>query len=163
MITLRFQSLLSIPSLLSVLLLMPLAVQAQVAVKDPWVRATVPGQKATGAFMTLTADSPLSLVEVRSPVAGVVELHEMKMEDGVMRMRAISSLNLPAGTGVPLSPGGHHVMLIDIKSELNPGQTVPLTLVVEGPDRQRKTIEVKAPVLPLNARSAPQGHGSHRH
>lgn len=138
---------------------LPMHALAQVAVKDPWVRATVPGQKATGAFMTLTATTPQTLVGVRSPAAGVVELHEMKMEDGVMRMRAISSLTLPAGQGVALSPGGYHVMLIDIKQELNPGQTVPITLIVEGADRQRRNIDLQAPVLPLNARSPGQGAG----
>lgn len=145
-------------TLLLFALVLPLPVLAQVTVKDPWVRATVPGQRATGAFMTLTATTPHALVDVRSPAAGIVELHEMKMEEGVMRMRAIPSLALPAGQGVALSPGGYHVMLIDIKRELNPGQTVPITLVIEGADRQRRSIEIQAPVLPLNARSA--GHGS---
>lgn len=138
-----------------VLLGLPLAAQAQVTVKDPWVRATVAGQKATGAFMTLTADSAQSLVEARSPVAGVVEIHEMKMEGGVMRMRAIPSLSLPAGKGVSLAPGGYHVMLMDIKSELKQGQTVPITLVLEGADRQRKSVELQVPVMAVNA-SAPK-------
>ncbi|MFO0120802.1 MAG: copper chaperone PCu(A)C [Burkholderiales bacterium] len=153
------RSKLSSITLLLCALVLPIPVLAQVVVKDPWVRATVPGQKATGAFMTLTATTPQALVDVRSPAAGIVELHEMKMEDGVMRMRAIPSLALPAGQGVALSPGGYHVMLIDIKRELNPGQTVPITLIIEGPDRLRRSIEIQAPVLPLNARSAGQGSG----
>ena len=122
---------------------------AQVAVGDPWVRATVPQQQASGAFMTLTAPKGAKLVEARSPVAGTVEVHEMKRDGDVMRMRAIDALDLPAGRTVKLEPGGYHVMLMDLKQQLKPGETVPLTLVVEGKDGKRETIEVKAPVKPL--------------
>jgi copper(I)-binding protein len=85
---------------------------AQVTVKDPWVRATVPAQKATGAFMQITSAQDARLVEARSPVAGVVEVHEMVMEKEVMKMRAIKGLDLPAGKTVELKPGGYHVMLM---------------------------------------------------
>ena len=127
------------------------AVQAQVAVKDAWVRATVPQQKATGAFMQLTAEKDTRLVEARSPVAGVVEIHEMTMVDNVMKMRAVPGLDLPAGKAVELKPGGYHIMLIDLKGQVKEGDTVPVTLVVQGKDGKRETIEVKAPVRPLNA------------
>lgn len=138
---------------------LPVSTPAQVAVKDPWVRATVPGQRATGAFMTLTAATAQTLIDVRSAAARTVELHEIRLEDGVRRMRAIPSLALPAGQLVTLSPSGHHVMLIDIGQELNPGQMVTLTLTFEGPDRQRRSIDVQAPVRPLNARPAEVGSG----
>ncbi len=127
------------------------AAQAQVTVKDAWVRATVPQQKATGAFMQLTAEKDTRLVEARSPVAGVVEIHEMTMVDNVMKMRAVPGLDLPAGKAVELKPGGYHVMLIDLKGQVKEGDTVPVTLVVQGKDGKRETIEVKAPVRPLNA------------
>jgi copper(I)-binding protein len=133
---------------------------AQVAVGDPWVRATVPQQQASGAFMTLTAARGARLIEARSPVAGVVEIHEMAMEGNVMRMRAIPGLDLPAGRPVQLKPGGHHVMLMALKQTLNAGDTVPITLVFENADRQRETLEVRAPVRPLAAGSAAP---SHRH
>jgi copper(I)-binding protein len=127
-----------------------LPAQAQVAVKDPWVRATVPAQKATGAFMQLTATLDSRLVEVRSPVAGVVEIHEMAMEKDVMKMRALpNGLELPAGKGVELKPGGYHVMLMDLKQQMKEGDSVPLTLVVEGQDKKRSTIEISVPVKPL--------------
>lgn len=132
-------------------------VAAQVAVTDPWVRATVPQQKATGAFMNLTAAKGARLVEARSPVAGVVEIHEMKMENNVMRMRAISGLDLPAGKPVALAPSGYHVMLMNLKQQLKEGDTVAITLVVEDKDSRRETIEVKAPVRPL-ASGAAKGH-----
>jgi copper(I)-binding protein len=134
------------------------SVFAQVAVGDPWVRATVPQQQASGAFMTLTAAQPARLIEARSPVAGVVEIHEMAMDGNVMRMRAIPGLDLPAGKPVALKPGGYHVMLMSLNRTLAAGEVVPLTLVIETSGR-RETIEVKAPVRPLNA--AGGGHSKH--
>ncbi|MDP2135569.1 MAG: copper chaperone PCu(A)C [Sulfuritalea sp.] len=125
--------------------------QAQVTVKDPWVRATVAAQKATGAFMQITSAQDARLVEASSPVAGVVEVHEMTMEKDVMKMRAIKGLDLPAGKTVELKPGGYHVMLMDLKQQMKEGDTVPVTLVVEGKDKKRSTLEVKAPVRPLAA------------
>ncbi|RPH43060.1 MAG: copper chaperone PCu(A)C [Burkholderiales bacterium] len=131
---------------------------AQVAVGDPWVRATVPQQQASGAFMTLTAPQGARLVGATSPVAGVVEVHEMKREGDVMRMRAIAGLDLPAGRAVKLEPGGYHVMLMSLKQTLNAGDTVPLTLIFEAADRSRQTVEVKAPVRPLAQGSAAPKH-----
>ncbi len=134
---------------------------AQVTVKDPWVRGTVAEQKATGAFMLLTATADARLVSAASPVAGVVEIHEMRMEDNVMRMRAITGLALPAGKAVELKPGGYHVMLMDLKRPLKDGETVPLTLTVESKDGKRTTLEVQAPVTALAAPAG--GHMSGKH
>lgn len=130
------------------------AAQAQVQVKEPWVRATVPGQKATGAFMQLTAPTGARLVEVKSPAAGVVEIHEMAMVDNVMKMRAVAGIELPAGKAVELRPGGYHVMLMELKSAVKAGDSVPLTLVFEGKDKKRDSVEVKATVRPLGAPAA---------
>jgi copper(I)-binding protein len=121
-----------------------LAAQAQVTVKDAWVRATVPQQKATGAFMQLQSVQDVKVISAQSPVAGVVEVHEMSMDGGVMKMRAIPSLALPAGKAVELKPGGYHVMLMDLKGQVKDGDTVPVTLVVEGKDGKRQNIEIKA-------------------
>lgn len=129
---------------------------AQVTVSDAWVRATVAAQKASGAFMKLTADKGARLIEARSPVAGVVEIHEMALENNVMKMRAIAGLELPAGKPVELKPGGYHVMLMELKGPLNVGDVVPITLVFEGPDKARQSVEVKASVRALTA----GGHGS---
>ena len=141
------------------------AAHAQVPVKEPWVRATVAQQKATGAFMQLTAAQDVKLVSGSSPVAGVVEIHEMAMDNNVMRMRALASgLPLPAGKTVDLKPGGYHVMLMDLKGPIKEGEAVPLTLVIEGKDGKKQTLEVKATARPLNAaaRSEP-GPGGHHH
>jgi hypothetical protein len=131
---------------------------AQVSVKDPWVRGTVAQQKASGAFMQITSAAGGRLVGASSPVAGVVEIHEMAMDGNVMKMRAIPGLVLPAGKAVELKPGGYHVMLMDLKQALQPGQTVPITLVVEAAGGQRETVQVAAPVRALNQGAAPMHH-----
>ncbi|MBS0510586.1 MAG: copper chaperone PCu(A)C [Proteobacteria bacterium] len=152
---------LALASLVATLLSAP--VLADVTVSDPWVRATVPSQKATGAFMQLTADASSRLVAARSPVAGVVEIHEMAMASGVMKMSPIPGLDLPAGKAVELKPGGYHVMLMDLKGQVKEGDKVPLTLVIEGKDGKQQTLELTAPVRPLNAPAAskPMEHGTH--
>lgn len=140
------------------------AAQAQVTVKEAWVRATVPQQQATGAFMQLSAEQDTKLVSASSPVTPVVEVHEMAMQDGVMRMRQVPSVVLPAGKTVELKPGGYHVMLLDLKQQVKEGDTVPLTLVFEGKDGKRESLEVKVPVRALNASAKPAAaHGDHKH
>lgn len=141
-----------------------LTAQAQTTVKDPWARATVAQQKASGAFMQLQSAKGGKLLSASSPVAGVVEIHEMAMDGNVMKMRAVPSLDLPAGKAVDLKPGGHHVMLMDLKKQLKAGDTVPITLVVESAG-QRETLEVKAAVRPLSSQggSGDKGHHGHKH
>ena len=138
-----------------------LSAMADVAVKDAWVRGTTPAQKATGAFMEITSSEAASLLSASSPVAGVVEIHTMKMEDGVMKMRAIPKLDLPAGKGIKLQPGGNHVMLMDLKQQMKKGDVVPITLKIEGKDKQVQTLEIKAEVRDL-AQPATMDHG-HKH
>jgi copper(I)-binding protein len=138
------------------------AAQAQTTVKEAWVRGTVAQQKATGAFAQITSAQGGRLVSAASPVAGVVEIHEMAMEGTTMKMRALTNgLELPAGKTVELKPGGFHVMLMDLKQPLKAGDTVPLTLVVEGVDKKRETLELKVPVKAL-ATPAPK-HDGHKH
>ncbi len=150
------------PLLASLLAFSAVSAIAQVTVKDPWIRGTVPQQKATGAFMQLQADKDSRLVSAKSPVAGVVEIHEMAMEKDVMKMRALpNGLELPAGKSVELKPGGYHVMLMDLKQQMKEGDTVPITLVVEGKDKKQTSIEIKAPVKALSA--ANKTEGMHKH
>jgi copper(I)-binding protein len=144
----------------TLLALLPLTAFAQVSVKDAWVRGTVVQQKATGAFMELKADKDARLVSVKSPVAGVVEIHEMAMDKNVMRMRALpNGLELPAGKSVELKPGGYHVMLMDLKQQMKEGDSVPMTLVIEDKDKKQTTIEIKVPVKALGAKV----EHSHKH
>ena len=99
-----------------------------VQVSNAWMRPTVPGQQATGAYMSLTAPKALTLVGISTPAAGIAEVHEMKMDGDVMKMREIPALALPAGKTVNLKPGGLHVMLMDLKQPFTKGNRVPMTL-----------------------------------
>jgi hypothetical protein len=139
--------------------LVSLTTWAQTTVAEPWVRGTVAEQKATGAFFKITSAQGGKLVSAASPAAGVVEIHEMKMEGTTMRMQALASgLDLPAGKAVELKPGGYHVMLMDLKKPLKSGDSLDLTLVVEGKDGKKETITVKAPIKALGAAMAEHKH-----
>ncbi len=134
-----------------------LSALAQTTVAEPWIRGTVPQQQATGMFAHITSAKGGRLVSASSPVAGVVEVHEMAMEGNVMKMRALTTgLELPAGKSVALQPGGYHVMLMDLKQQLKAGDAVPVTLVIEGAGKVRETVELKVPVKAINA--APMQH-----
>jgi copper(I)-binding protein len=117
---------------------------AQVTVDRVWVRATVPNQSATGAFLRMTADKDVELLSVRSPVAGLAEVHEMTMDNGVMKMRAVGRLQLKAGQSVELKSGGYHLMMLDLKQQIKKGDTVPLTLEFKAADGGISKVEVKA-------------------
>jgi copper(I)-binding protein len=119
-------------------------------VKGAWIRGIVPGQKATGAFMDITSTVSARLVGAASPAAGTVEIHNMKMESGVMKMFAVDGVDLPPGRAVKLAPGGYHVMMFDLKQTLKPGDRVPLRLTFELEDRKRHTVEVQAEVRTLS-------------
>lgn len=136
--------------LLAILSLCSAATWAQTTVKDAWIRGTVAQQRATGLFAQITSPTGGRLVAASSPLAGVVEIHEMAMADNVMKMRAVPGVDLPPGKTVELKPGGYHVMLLDLKQQLREGDSVPVTLVVEGKDGKKETIELKAPVRALN-------------
>ncbi|MGV8805695.1 MAG: copper chaperone PCu(A)C [Polaromonas sp.] len=153
------------------LLLASSAVYAQgVDVSKAWVRPTVQGQKASGGFMTLTAKEGAQLVGVSTPVAGVAEVHEMKMEGDVMKMRALPALDLPAGKAVELKPGGYHLMLMELKQPLTKGSQVPLTLHFKDAKGVESQLQVMAPVsltapgvAAAKAGEMPAQHGAHAH
>jgi periplasmic copper chaperone A len=135
---------------------------AQATVTDAWVRGTVPGQTSSGAYMQLMSATGATLLGVTTPLAGVAEIHEMRMDGSVMRMRSVAKLPLPPGKTIELKPSGYHVMLMNLKQPLKPGDVVPLSIRVQGKDNLVTTIAVQAEVRPL---SAPQtaGHGAHAH
>jgi len=136
-----------------------------VAVSDPWIRATVTGQKATGAFMKITSKEGAKITGVSSPAAGVAEIHEMKMEKDVMKMAAIPSLNVPAGGAVELKPGSYHVMLMDLKAPLADKSTVPLTLTIENAKGVKSKVDLQVPVKAMNAMNtqSEHKHSDHKH
>jgi copper(I)-binding protein len=109
---------------------------AQVSVDGAWIRATVPAQKSTGAFMQVTSVKAARLVGVSSTAAGSAEIHQMEMDGQMMKMRQVDGVDLAAGA-------------------TKAGDVVALTLVVEGKDKKRESIAVKVPVKPL-AYAAPK-------
>jgi periplasmic copper chaperone A len=130
-------------------MLVAFTAQAEVTVKDAWVRGTVAGQKSSGAFLTLTSTENAKVVAVQSPVAKVAEIHVTKNDRGMMVMEHVESLALPAGKPVEFKPGGHHVMLLGIAKPLGKGESVPITFTIEDAKGKRSTLDVKAAVRPL--------------
>lgn len=141
-----------------VLSLAAVTAQAQVSVTAPWVRATVPAQKSTGAFMHLQSATAARLVGVSSPVATMVELHKMEMKGSVMKMGPVDGIDLPAGKGVNLASGGYHIMLTGLKKQLKAGDAVSLTLELVGEGDKRERVTVKVPVKPMTFVSPHAGH-----
>lgn len=129
---------------------------ATISVTDAWARATMPGQKVSGAYMQIASDADARLVGVSSPVVPRVEVHEMKMDGDVMRMREVKAIDLPRGKTVSLAPGGYHIMLMNLAKPIAAGDVIPLTLVIEA-DGKRQMVDVKA-----EAR-APMGGGAMHH
>lgn len=134
--------------------------QAQsVTIKDAWIRGMVQGQTATGAFMEITAKSAVRLVGVATPVTKHAEVHNMTMENGVMKMFPVDGVDVPAGKTVRLASGGYHVMLMNLPKALNAGDRVPLQLTFELADRKRETVELSVEVRDVRGQPAPQ----HKH
>lgn len=131
------------------------AASQPVQVKNAWVRAMVAGQQSTGAFMTVTARTATRLVAVASAVAGVAEVHEMKIDRDIMKMRAVPVLELPAGKSVQFKPGGFHVMLMDLKQPLTLGSTVPLTLFFKDEKGVESRLDLMLPVAVTAPGAAP--------
>ena len=121
---------------------------ADVMVKDAWVRGTVPGQGATGAYATLRSSVDAKIVGVSSPAAKRAEIHRSDMEGGVMRMRPMPVVPLPANRDVALD-GERHVMLLDLAHALSAGESVRLVFTIEDAKGKRSRVEVEAPVRPL--------------
>jgi copper(I)-binding protein len=132
-----------------------------VKVGKSFVRAVPPGQKVSAAFMALnnTSKQDLKVISANSNVAQVVELHTHSHEDGMMKMRKIPAIDLPAGKTTILQPGGLHVMLIGLKKDLVPGQAVPVTLTFN--DGSKKEIEI--PVMQMTQMGGGMRMGNMQH
>ncbi|HEX4879960.1 MAG TPA: copper chaperone PCu(A)C [Limnobacter sp.] len=135
---------------------MPAQVQDGVAVQGAWVRPTVGEQDATGAYFTLTSEQPIALVGVASPAAEVAEVHEMRMDGDIMRMRRAERIELKPGQPFELKPGGYHVMLMALNGPVQAGQELELSLQFERPDGS--TLE-----MPVKAVAAATAAGNHAH
>jgi copper(I)-binding protein len=114
-------------------------------IDHPFARATPPGARSAGAYFGVKNDAatPDRLVSVSSPVAGIAEVHEMTMDGGMMRMHAVSGIEIKAGARVELKPGGYHVMLMDLKRALRKGERFPMTLSFEKAGRIDVSVSVE--------------------
>ena len=125
-------------------------------VKNAWVRATQPGQKTTGAFMTITAPKNSQLIGISTPAAKTAELREMAMEGDVMKLRPVNGgLVLPAGKPVELKPGSYHVMLTGLKDTMPKDTTVTLSLRFRDARGVESTTDVDVPVTATAPRVQP--------
>jgi len=122
---------------------------ADVTVEAPWIRGVVAGQSTTGAFMTLRSTEATELVAVSSPAAESLHVHRTAMVDGMMAMESVDALAVPAHGSAVLEPGGFHVMLVGLRTPLNPGDKVPLTLTFRAADGQESQVTVQAEVRDL--------------
>lgn len=115
-------------------------------ISHPWTRATPGGAKVGGGYLTIENKGAAAdrLVGGETPAAGKLEVHEMTMSDGVMKMRAIDGgLALAPGQTVKLAPGGYHLMLIDLKAPFKPGEKVPVTLNFEKAGKVAVSLDVQ--------------------
>lgn len=119
---------------------------APVTAEGAWIRTSVQGQRATGGFMKLTAREKLQLVGVASPAAGHSEVHEMKMEGDVMKMRPVAALDVAPGKPLELKPGGYHLMLMDLKAPLAVGATIPVTLTFRDAKGATSKLDLSVPI-----------------
>ncbi|MCF7983873.1 MAG: copper chaperone PCu(A)C [Thiohalocapsa sp.] len=129
-------------------------------VGDPYARAVPPGQPNSAVFMQIEngGSEDRALVSAQSPAADVVELHTHRMQDGMMQMRRVERIALPAGETVTLEPGGLHVMLIGLKQQLSPGDEVDLTLGLD----DGSSVVLTAPVRKVEPMSMKgHEHGAH--
>ena len=133
----------------------PAIAQTGIQADQPWARATAPRQTVGGAYVTLTSPTTDRLVGASSPVAAQVGVHEMAMDGTVMRMRGLpDGLPLPAGQPVALTPGGYHIMLMDLKQPLVAGQTFPLQLRFD----HAAPLDLMVRVGPIGARGPAMMH-----
>ncbi len=117
-----------------------------VNISQAWARATAPGQEVGAAYMVLQSAADATLTNVTSPAADSIEIHKMWMNRGVMEMRMLESLPLPAGKAVKLEPGGFHLMLFDLKKPLRVGDQLTLTLKIKDKDGKSHSQLVRVPV-----------------
>jgi len=134
-----------------------------IEISGAWSRATAPGQDAASVDMTITSKQAATLVGVSSPVAKTAELHSMTTEGGMMRMREVKSIELPAGKPVNLGKSGYHLMLNGLKAPLKEGETVPLTLSIEAGKQGVVKIEATAEVRSLTGAKDASHQNEHQH
>jgi len=134
-----------------------------IQVEDAWSRATVPGQEAASADMTITSKQNAMLIGVSTPVSRAVEMHRMTSENSMMKMREVKTIELPAGKRVELGASGYHLMLVGLKAPLKEGDTIPLTLSIKSGKLGVAKVQAKAKVRSLTGTNDKSRHDEHQH
>lgn len=127
------------------------AYAGEVTVSDVWSRASAPGQENGSVGLVITSAKDARLVAVTSPAAESAEIHTMSMDNGVMKMRQLEFLPLPANQVVKLGPGGNHLMLFGLKKPLKAGQEIPLTLTIKFADKRTEKIKIKSKIMAIDS------------
>lgn len=140
------------------------AAESTISIHDAYVRLVPPGIRTTGGFMLIrnAGADDRRLIRAESPAATIVELHNHINENGVMKMREVASITVKANGQSELKPGGHHIMLIDLKEELKEGGKVPITLRFDDGSSQTVLAPVRKPQA-ATPESAPMHHGAAKH
>ena len=149
--------------LLAALLLSAGVYAGDIQIEGAWVRATAPGQEEASLDFSITSKQPSVLLGVSSTVSGAVEMHSMTHEKGMMKMRQVESIEIPAGKRVNLGEGGYHLMLAGLKAPLKAGENIPLTLTIKESNNRTVKIEARAEVKPLTATSTAKPEDGHKH
>ena len=131
-----------------------------VTVTAAWARASAPGQASAAVYLRIVSQQAARLVAVTSPLARSAEIHSMTHDNGIMKMRALEALPLPAQQEVELGSGGTHLMLQELKRPLKVGGTVPLVFTIQFADGHKERVKVKAEVKPFTF--GQKGH-EHQH
>ena len=156
-------NLLRFSGLLAALFISASVYAGDIQVENAWARATAPGQDAGSVDLTITSKRAATLVGVSSPVAGSAELHSMTSENGMMKMREVKSIELPAGKAMNLGESGYHLMLNGLKAPLKAGDSVPLTLSIKTGNQGVVKVETKAEVRPLTGTNDASHQDEHQH
>jgi hypothetical protein len=144
-------------TLLAAMLLSFNVYAGDIQVEHAWARATAPGQDSAMVDMVITSKMAASLVGFSSPVCKTVQLHSMTHDHGMMKMREVKSIDLPAGHHVSLKDSGYHLMLIGLHAPLKAGEMVPLTLKVKVGEKD-EVIETSATIKPLTDAAPMDAH-----
>lgn len=124
---------------------------ADVKVSEAWTRATAPGQDSAMVQAVITSKQAAELVAVTCKCAETAELHSMVHEDGMMKMRQVEAIDLPAGAAVDLGAAGYHLMLMGLKQQIKEGKKIELTLTLRYQDGKTKKVKFQAPARALDS------------
>ncbi|MGB7651404.1 MAG: copper chaperone PCu(A)C [Gallionella sp.] len=139
------------------------AVAGEVQIDKARVRATAPGQTTAMVNLQINSVQAARLISVSTPAAASVELHRMTMDNGVMKMREVKELALPAGQVVDLGEAGLHLMLIGLQAPIKEGTPVPLTLKIQLADKKIISVATVAEVKPLVEIKPDANMNEHQH